>query len=144
MQLHELPTEIISRICRHIGVTFTESTRYEDEWTVSYQNADFQALRLSCKVSVPISRSWLGESRANLSQDIYHKTGYDAAARYSLILEEIEILSLLSSFSHLLRLSSQPAMRDRIHTIYLLDAACIEDAQANSDERGKLPTTLNH
>jgi hypothetical protein len=74
-------------------------------------------------------------------QDIYHKTGYDAAARYSLILEEIEILSSLSSFTHLFRLANQPAMRDRIHRILLLDDAIITDPPA--EQRGWLLISSN-
>ncbi|KAF1914451.1 hypothetical protein BDU57DRAFT_530934 [Ampelomyces quisqualis] len=117
MRLPELPVEIISRICRHIGVTFEESIWHEDGWAVKYQNKDFQALRLACK-------------------EIYHKTGYDAAARYSLILEEIEVLSSRSSLTQLSRLASQPAMRDRIHKIYLLDAAITADPPA--EERAQV------
>lgn len=48
MQLQALPVEIISRICRFIGLEFENIPGQKR--TVSYRLKDFQSLRITCKV----------------------------------------------------------------------------------------------
>jgi hypothetical protein len=50
---------------------------------------------------------------------LYAKTSYDAAVRYSILLQELEIDLESSSFDKLFRIIKNSAFRDRIYTIYL-------------------------
>jgi len=63
MALLDLPQELLSRICRFIGLD------YQNLW---YTNKHFQSLRLACS-------------------QIYKRTTYDAAIRYGPMLHELEI-----------------------------------------------------
>lgn len=52
-------------------------------------------------------------------QELQQKTAYDAAIRYSTILEELEINLEYDSMIQLLHISKIPAYRDRISTLFL-------------------------
>jgi hypothetical protein len=52
---------------------------------------------------------------------LYQKTTYDAAIRYSTLLEELEIHLESSSLAQFLQISKNPAFRDRIYTVYLFN-----------------------
>lgn len=48
MHLNELPVEIISRICRFLGLIIRE--RVSPDLLITYKNHDFDSLRETCKV----------------------------------------------------------------------------------------------
>lgn len=56
---------------------------------------------------------------ADKSQELYYKTTFDAAVRYSTNLEELEVNLEYDSIALLLHITAKPAFRDRMHTLYL-------------------------
>lgn len=56
---------------------------------------------------------------AKQRQDLYHKTTFDAAMRYSMALEELEINLEYHQIALLLHMASIPEFRDRIYTLFL-------------------------
>lgn len=113
MQLDALPVEILSRICRFLGL---QVFKYPGQAPiVQYLNKDFRSLRGTCKVT---QISQYVSKFAKIGQELYNKTGYDAAVRYNTLLEELEIYVERSGFETLLQIVKVPAFRNRIYTIY--------------------------
>ena len=91
MALLDLPQELLSRICRFIGLD------YQNLW---YTNKDFQSLRLTCS-------------------QIYKRTTYDAAIRYGPMLHELDINFDHQSLRQILQIVKIPEFRDRIVALTL-------------------------
>jgi hypothetical protein len=94
MDLRVLPPEILSRVCRFIGLRETKL------WQEVYCNEDFMSLRLVCK-------------------EIYVNTTYDAGIRYGGDLRCLNIDLRYNSLVWLLHMCSIPAFRDKIEVIHL-------------------------
>jgi len=92
MSLLSLPTEIISKTCRYLGL------EHDVDGFLSYNNDDLKSLRLTCR-------------------DLHAKTTFDAAVRYGLLLEELEIVVDHKGLCQLLHLTQIPAFRDRIKRV---------------------------
>jgi hypothetical protein len=95
MSLVTLPTEIISRVCRFLGLLVGEEYDFPQ-----YDNASLKALRLTCR-------------------ELCDKTTYDAAIRYGLQLENLEIRLTYKELCWLLHISKTPTLCDNINTVYL-------------------------
>jgi hypothetical protein len=95
MSLLSLPTEIISRICRYIGLEMNPADR-----VVEYDNDDLKSLRLTCR-------------------ELYAQSTYDAAIRYGPLLEELEVHVDYPGLCNFFLITSIPAFRDRIRNITL-------------------------
>jgi hypothetical protein len=95
MSLVGLPTEILSRVCRFLGLLIGEDLDFP-----MYDNKSLKSLRLTCR-------------------ELYEKTTYDAAIRYGLQLENLEILLDYEQLCWLLHISKTPTLRDNIATLYL-------------------------
>jgi hypothetical protein len=93
MSLTGLPVELVSRVYRFLGRKPSKCGK-----RFIYENKDFLSLRSTCK-------------------DLYAKTTYDASVRYRL--HELELSLTASSLALFLHLSSIPAFRHRMETIYL-------------------------
>jgi hypothetical protein len=86
------PPELISRICRFIGLTVNGRVRYTDK--------GLRNLRLTCR-------------------ELCEKTTFDAAVRYDMCLEEIDVWTSHRGLCKLLHLTQVPAFRERIGHIRL-------------------------
>jgi hypothetical protein len=95
MSLETLPTELLSRVCRFLGLLLGDDLDFP-----TYDNASFKSLRFTCR-------------------KLYEKTTYDAAVRYGLQLEGLGIHLNYKRLCHLLHISNIPAFRDKIHKLYL-------------------------
>jgi hypothetical protein len=95
MSLVTLPTEIISRVCRFLALLVVEDYDFPQ-----YDNTSFKALRLTCR-------------------ELCDKTTYDAAFRYGLQLENLEICLTYKELCWLLQISKTPTLCDNINTVYL-------------------------
>jgi hypothetical protein len=104
MSLETLPTELLSRVCRFLGLLFGDDLDFP-----TYDNASLKSLRFTCR-------------------KLYEKTTYDAAVRYGLQLEGSGIHLNYKKLCHLLHISSIPAFRDKIHTLYLWTPAPTKDS----------------
>ncbi|KAF2030562.1 hypothetical protein EK21DRAFT_65406 [Setomelanomma holmii] len=98
MQLEALPTEIISRICQFLYRQY--SNRKLDHEIHTPYNHDFQALRMVCK-------------------ELYYKTEFDAADRYSWRLHELSAPFDYAGLTQLLRITDKVAFRDRLRELYI-------------------------
>ena len=94
MDLRILLPEILSRVCRFIGL------REAEHPLRIYFNRDFHSLRLVCK-------------------EIYYKTTYDARIRYEPQLQQLDMTLTYKSLVLLLHIYSVPAFRDKIEVICL-------------------------
>jgi len=92
MSLLSLPAEIISRICRYLGLNRNA------DGSIRYNNDDLKSVRLTCR-------------------DLHAKTTFDAAVRYGLLLEELEIFINHKGLCQLLHITQIPAFRDRIKRV---------------------------
>jgi hypothetical protein len=106
MALCALPPELLSRICRFIGL--------HDGPRITYLNRGLQALRFTCR-------------------EMYEKTAYDAAVRYGYILKELHVWLTYESLALLLHISKIPAFRDRVEKINLYFPA---ELDRESEDRG--------
>ncbi|KAH7390772.1 hypothetical protein DE146DRAFT_662664 [Phaeosphaeria sp. MPI-PUGE-AT-0046c] len=119
MSLDALPAEIISRICRYIGieVTFPQRDWHSELPVVINRFRDFQALRITCK-------------------ELYHKTEYDAAIRYAHKLWSSEVCLEQSSLRKFLAVSRVPSFRDRFHEITFYNSDDPEDDEDDFEDSG--------
>jgi hypothetical protein len=92
MSLPSLPTEVVSRVCRYLGLSF------RDEGSAVNRDEDLQSLRLSC---------------------LYNKTMYDAGVRYAAQLQYLDVEISYKSLCIQLHLSKTPQFRNRILEISL-------------------------
>ena len=96
MSLSLLPAEIISRICRHLGMIQDERGGF-----THYCNTDeFLPLRITCR-------------------ELYSKTMYDASVRYGLLLELLDIENSHKGLCALLHITKIPEFSKRIRTLIL-------------------------
>jgi hypothetical protein len=94
MDLCDSPTEILSRVCRHIGL---HEAHYRND---IYLNRDLKSLRLVCK-------------------ELYIKTTCDAGIRYRWNLQTLRIPLTRKSLALFFHLCKIPAFRDKIEVILL-------------------------
>ena len=91
MALLRLPHELLSRVCRFIGVDYQR---------LRYENKNFGSLRLTCK-------------------EIYQKTMFDAVTRYGPMLHELSIRFDYQSLCRILTILKIEKLRDRIVSVTL-------------------------
>jgi hypothetical protein len=94
MSLPSLPTEVVSWVCRYLGLSF------RDDGSAVNRDEDLQSLRLSCR-------------------DLYNKTMYDAGVRYAAQLQYLDVEISYKSLCILLHLSKTPQFHNRILEISL-------------------------
>jgi hypothetical protein len=92
MSLNQLPPEVLSRVCRFIGLFIKHGEP-------SYNNEDFQALRLTCR-------------------ELKSKTDYDVGARYAIQLDDYAFQLSYTSLCDLLRIVKNPFLCDFIVTLH--------------------------
>ncbi|KAI4673928.1 uncharacterized protein J4E88_008395 [Alternaria novae-zelandiae] len=96
MSLSSLPAEIVSRICRHLGMIQDERGRF----THYCNDEEFLPLRITCR-------------------ELYSKTMYDASVRYGLLLEQLDIEVSHNGLCALLHITKIPDFSKRIRTLIL-------------------------
>ncbi|KAH7086102.1 hypothetical protein BKA63DRAFT_32728 [Paraphoma chrysanthemicola] len=99
MVLALLPQEVLSVVCRWLGLTINNGRPDEnDNVEIRYDNTDFCALRSTCKV-------------------MYLKIMHDADVRFGCQLEELEVDMSERSIGNLLNLSTNPTFRKKNRTL---------------------------
>ncbi|KAH4340147.1 hypothetical protein HBH98_197910 [Parastagonospora nodorum] len=96
MHLNELPAEIISRICRFLGLIIRKHVF--PSLVLAYNNHDFDSLRKTCK-------------------ELRHKTEYDATVRYRKRFSTRTVPLDYQSCDKFLNVIKVPIFRDMIQTI---------------------------
>ena len=91
MSLLDLPKELLSRVCRFIGL---------DHQRRKYEHKDFGSLRLTCR-------------------ELYNRTTYDAIIRYGPMLRVLKIKFTYPSLCRILQIVKIEEFRDRIVALEL-------------------------
>ncbi|KAH7086624.1 hypothetical protein FB567DRAFT_603738 [Paraphoma chrysanthemicola] len=99
MALALLPQEVLSVVCRWLGLTFNEDHPDEsDNIEIRYDNTDFSLTPYKV---------------------IYFKTMHDAGIRFGCQLEDLEVDMSERSLCNLLNLTTNPTFRDKMRTLSL-------------------------
>jgi hypothetical protein len=124
MSLADLPPEIVSTICRSLGLYYCDNNY------LCCENKVFGSLRLTCKVR----GSWCRRCRCRLSNvhhDLYYKTTFDASIRYGCQIEWPELGLSERNILDLLHVTEIPAFHNKIrhlefHSTWPVDPLSIE------------------
>jgi hypothetical protein len=112
MSLLALSTELLSKVCRFLGLYYNSLAE-----ELKYDNSSFQSLRLTCRA-------------------LYDRTTYDAVVRCGLQLEDLRITLTNKSLYQLLHISETLALRDSIDRVWFHATAYEDEIQMflNSSE----------